>query len=109
MLLQLNDNVSKEYGDAKLIRKNSIVNFKYEPIDARKYVRNDPHQGFITLKASQSIKTHEELNFVYGDKIKLDAFDKELTVVNTSKDIKNKPQMMFMQNSFSVEYILDLA
>lgn len=108
MILQLNDNNSKEYGDAKLIRNKSVKDFKYEQIDSRKYVRNDPAQGYITLKASQSIKTHEELHFVFGDKIKLDAYDKELVVVNISKKVNDK-QLMLLKQNISVEYILDLA
>lgn len=108
MILQLNDNNSKEYGDAKLIRNKSVKDFKYEQVDSRKYVRNDPVHGFITMKASQSIKTHEELNFVFGDKIKLDAYDKELVVVNISKTV-NAKQLMLLKQNYSVTYILDLA
>ncbi|QVK17722.1 hypothetical protein KHQ81_12855 [Mycoplasmatota bacterium] len=108
MILQMNDNNSKQYGDAKLIRKNSVKTFKYEQIDSRKYVSNDPTNGLMWMKASQSIKTHEELHFVYGDKIILDAYDKELVVANISKKVNSK-QLMLLKQNLSVEYILDLA
>ncbi len=108
MILQLNDNNSKEFGDAKLIRTNSVKEFKYEQIDSRRFVVNDPTEGFKTVTASQSIKTREELNFVYGDKIQLETMSKPLLVANITKKVNDK-QLTLLKNSWSVEYILDLV
>jgi hypothetical protein len=108
MLFQFNNNTSQEFGTAKLIRKNiTISEFQYQQLDGRSYRINDPVQGYVNVKASQSIKTTEELDFVNGDLIKLDTYKKPLRVANMSKKVKDK-QLMFLDNSLSVEYILDL-
>lgn len=108
MILGLNDRSNNEFGDAKLIRKNSSKEFKYENIKPRNFGINHPVQGFMKVTASHSIKTTEELNFIIGDLIQLDIYEKPLKVMNITKDVNSK-QLMYLARSYSVTYILDLG
>lgn len=106
-LFQFNDMNNKEFGDAKLIRKRAVKPFKYEKTAARKFTINDGMQGYITVKATQSIKTHDELNFVRGDKIQLDTSGSYAVVANFTKDVNDK-QLTLLKSDYSVTYTLDL-
>lgn len=108
MILQLNNLNNNEFGDAKLIRKNTVKEFKYENIKPRSFGINHPVQGFLKVTASHSIKTHEELNFVINDQIQLDIYEKPLKIINITKDVKSQ-QLMFLKTNYSVTYILDLG
>lgn len=108
MLMQFNDNKSKEYGDATLIRKDKVIHFKYQQAGARQFTVYDAVDGFVNVKANQTIVTRDDLNFVKGDRIQLDTLGIELKIQNFTKEI-NAPQLMYLATDYSVVYTLDLG
>lgn len=108
MILELGNKSTDLYGDAKLIKKDSVHDFKYKTVTARSFMFEDPIDGFRVVKATQSILTNADLKFAMGDKIKLDISDKEFTIVNITKEI-NEKQLSLLNKKYSVKYILDLA
>lgn len=108
MFIELNNQDANHLATGKLQRDNIKTPFKYETLKkSRRYSKEDPMDGFMSMKSNVSIKTNTELNFVKGDKVYLQEHDHYLRVVNFTKDIDEK-QYMFLNNATKITYTLDL-
>lgn len=107
-VLDLNKRSDTNPATAQLVREKYKASFKYETLDPRKFLFDDPIACFKSVVAKMTIKTSANFDFVLGDKIYLEEVKVPMQVVNLSKKVDEK-QYIFLRKSNKVEYILDLA
>lgn len=106
MFLELNNRDANQIAVGKLIREGREIGFNYKTIEGSRNITKYSTSGnFFTMKATTSIKTNDNLNFVIGDQVELEHFG-TLRVGNV-EPIVDERQSMFL-NEPNVSYILDL-
>lgn len=107
-VLDLNKRSDTNPATAQLVREKYKASFKYETLDPRKFLFDDPIAGFKSVVAKMTIKTSANFDFVLGDKIYLEEATEPLQVVNLTRKADEK-QYLLIKASNRVEYILDMA
>lgn len=109
MIVSLGKTFSTQLATGKLERKGKRFAFRYDVVESRRFTREDPMEGLMNFRATMTIETNSNLNFVHGDKIYLDGSKKAMKVQNISTSTPKKGQHLYLKKPVEKKWTLDLV